>query len=421
MGAMAELLSDLELIDPGEFARNGYPHAAWRRLRREAPVFRSERSKPHFWALVRHADIVGVSRQPQRFASAPRFQYIPESEGESGEFVARTIISMDPPDHRRYREIASPRFTPRALRALEAEVERIAGDLLEELARESRSGECDFVAAFAAPLPIAVIAHLLGLPREDWPSLYAWTNRIVSASDPQYRDAGATPDESRLRATQELFAYFADLAARRRAAPQGDLVSLLGQASVGGAPLSQEDLLSYCLILVAAGNETTRNAISGGLLAFLEHPEEWRRVQREPGLLPRAVEEILRWTSPVVQMARTATEDLEVGGTRIRAGELLVLFYPSANRDEAVFSEPERFCVDRHPNRHLAFGVGEHFCLGAHLARMELAAAFRQLARRLERIEPAGEPVRLRSSLVGGIKELPIRYALRPASTAGRS
>ena len=144
-------------------------------------------------------------------------------------------------------------------------------------------------------------------------------------------------------------------------------------------------------------------------------------MQREPGLLPRAVEEVLRWTSPVVQMARTTTEDLEVGGTRIRAGELLVLFYPSANRDEAVFSEPERFCVDRHPNRHLAFGVGEHFCLGAHLARMELAAAFRQLARRLERIEAAGEPVRLRSSMVGGIKELPIRYALRPASTAGRS
>jgi cytochrome P450 len=410
---MAAPLADLELIDPGEFARHGYPHAAWRRLRREAPVFRSERHEPPFWALVRHAEIVAVSRQPQRFLSAPRFQYIPASEGESGEFVARTIISMDPPGHRRYREIASPQFTPRALRALEAEVDRIAGDLLEELAQESPSGECDFVAAFAAPLPIAVIARLLGLPREDWPRLYAWTNRIVSASDPQYRDPGATADESRQRATHELFAYFAELAARRRAAPEDDLVSLLGRARIGGAPLSQEALLAYCLILVAAGNETTRNAISGGLQAFLEHPDQWRRVQREPALLPRAVEEILRWTSPVVQMSRTAAEDVEIEGVRIRAGELLVLFYPSANRDEAVFADPERFRVDRHPNRHLAFGVGEHFCLGAHLARMELVAAFRHLARRLEHVELAGEPVRLHSSQVGGIKQLPVRYALR--------
>jgi len=415
---MSAPLAELELIDPAHFARHGYPHAAWRRLRREAPVFHCERHTPPFWALVRHADIVAVSRQPERFANAPRFQYVPESEGDSGELSARTIISMDPPDHRLHRAIASPHFTPRALRALEAEVARIAGELLEEQARKAPEGECDFVAAYAAPLPIAVIARLLGLPREDWPRLYAWTNRIVSASDPEYRDPGATADESRRRATQELFCYFAELGARRRAAPEGDLVSVLGAARVAGAPLSEAQLLAYCLILVAAGNETTRNAISGGLLAFLDHPDEWRRVQREPALLPRAVEEILRWTTPVVQMARTATRDAVIGGERIRAGEVLVLFYASANRDEAVFADPDRFDVGRHPNRHLAFGVGEHFCLGAHLARMEMQAAFRHLARRLERVELAGAPVRVHSSMVGGIKKLPIAYALRPAAHA---
>ena len=402
-----------EIIDPGHFARHGYPHAAWRRLRREAPVSHWDRHTPPFWALVRHADIVAVSRQPQRFASARRFQYVPEAEGDSGERVARTLSSMDPPDHRRHREIASPHFTPRALRALEVEVDRIAGDLLEELAQTGAEGECDFVASFAAPLPIAVIARLLGLPREDWPRLFAWTNRIVSASDPQYRDRGATVDETRQRAAQELFAYFSELGARRRAAPEDDLVSVLAGARIAGSPLREEELLAYCLILVAAGNETTRNAISGGLLAFIDHPEEWRRVQREPALIPRAVEEVLRWTSPVVQMARTATEDVRIGGTPIRAGELVVLFHASANRDEAVFEDPERFDAGRHPHRHLAFGVGEHVCLGAHLARMELQAAFRHLARRLARVERAGEPVRLHSSMVGGIKALPIAYALR--------
>ncbi len=401
----------LELIDPDEYARHGYPHAAWRRLRREAPVFRVERSDPPFWALVRHADIVAVSRQPQRFSNEPRFQYVAGAHGEN--FVARTIISMDPPQHRRYREVASPRFTPRALRALAPEIDAIAGEVLDALAAVGPSGECDFVEAFAAPLPIAVIARMLGLPHADWPRLYAWTNRIVVASDPRFRAPGASQEETRREATDELFGYFRELLARRRCEPRDDLVSALADARIDGAPLAELDLLAYYLILVAAGNETTRNAISGGLLAFLEHPSEWRRVCRDPALLPLAVEEVLRWTSPVVQMARTATCDGEVGGTPIRAGDTLVMFYPSANRDEALFPDPDAFRVDRQPNRHLAFGVGEHVCVGAHLARLELAAAFRQLARRLEHAELAGPPARLRSSMVGGLARLPIRYALR--------
>ena len=407
-------LRELELIDPGAYARDGYPHAAWRRLRREAPVFRCERGDPPFWALVRHADIVAVSRRPERFANAPRFQYVADAHGEN--FVSRTIISMDPPDHRRYRELVSPRFTPRALRAQGPGIDAIAAELIDAWEERGASGECDFVEAFAAPLPIAVIARMLGLPHADWPRLYAWTNRIVAASDPQFRAPGATQEQTRQQATAELFGYFRELVAERRRTPGDDLVSLLARARIDGAPLAELELLSYALILVAAGNETTRNAISGGLLAFLEHPDEWERVRRDATLLPRAVEEVLRWTSPVVQMARTATCDAEVGGTRIRAGDTLVMFYPSANRDEALFAEPERFRADRHPNRHLAFGVGEHVCVGAHLARLELVAAFRQLAARLERAELAGPVERLRSSMVGGLKRLPIRYELRPRS-----
>jgi cholest-4-en-3-one 26-monooxygenase len=403
-------LHDLELIDPDVYERHGYPHDAWRRLRQEAPVFRCERADPPFWALLRHADIVAVSRQPQRFVNAPRFQYVAGAHGEN--FVARTIISMDPPDHRRYRELVSPRFTPRALRAQGAEIDAIAAEILDGLASRAPRGECDFVEAFAAPLPIAVIARLLGLPHADWPRLYAWTNRIVAASDPQYRASGASQEETRREATAELFAYFRELVSERRASPRDDLVSLLADARIDDAPLAELELLSYTLILVAAGNETTRNAISGGLQAFLEHPAEWERLRRDHSLLPRAVEEVLRWTSPVVQMARTATQDAVVGGTPIRAGDTLVMFYPSANRDEALFAEPDRFRVDRHPNRHLAFGVGEHVCVGAHLARLELVAAFGQLVRRLEHAELAAPPERLRSSMVGGLKTLPIRYAL---------
>jgi cholest-4-en-3-one 26-monooxygenase len=401
-------LESLELLDPAEYARSGYPHAAWRRLRREAPLFFFGRADPPFWALTRHAQIVAVSRDPQRFRNWPRFQYVfgqPEEHGMD----TNTLISMDPPRHRRYRTLASPRFTPRALRALEPEVERIAAEILADLAKSGR-GECDFVDAFAAPLPIAVIARLLDVPRQDWALLYDWTNRLLGAADPEYRDQHGTAEQTRTRTTRELHAYFERLMRERRSSPGRDLVSLIARAELADRPISDADVLSYCLILVAAGNETTRNAISGGLLAFIEHPEQWQRLRREPRLVPTAVEEILRWTTPVVQMARTAAEDVELAGARIRKGELVVMFYASANRDEAVFENPDAFDPARQPNRHLSFGLGEHFCIGAHLARMELAVAFRLLAQRLEHIELAGPVERLYSSMVGGIKRLPLSF-----------
>jgi cytochrome P450 len=311
------------------------------------------------------------------------------------------------------RRIASLRFTPRGLRARSADIERIAVEILDAASTGGELAECDFVERIAAPLPIAVIAWILGVPRADWPLLFRWTNEVIGSEDPEYRRPGQSPAETSAHARRELQAYFTRLVEQRRAAPEDDLVSQLAVAEVGGTPLTPIELLAYCELMVEAGNETTRNAISGGLLAFCEHPGEWQKLRRDPGLLPAAVEELLRWTSPIICFARTATEDCELRGEKIRAGEQLALFYPSANRDEDVFDAPFEFRVDRRPNRHLAFGIGEHFCLGAHVARVELETIFRHLLARLESFELAGPVERLRSATVGGIKHLPIRYRLR--------
>jgi cholest-4-en-3-one 26-monooxygenase len=408
-------LAGKELLDPTYYAREGYPHETFARLRGAAPVHRIEAYEPPFWALTRRADIVEVARQPERFASGPRFQILVGAEYGSGDArEPETLVQMDPPKHGQRRSLLSRRFTPRALRGLRAEVEQLAVDVLDELEASGSIGECDFVERIAAPLPIAVIARLMGLPRADWSRLFDWTNAVAGATDPEFQRPGETPQETRLRATQEVYDYFAELGRLRSNGNGTDLVSLLSRARVDGEPLPPHELVSYFLLLVVGGNETTRNALSGGLLALMEHPQEWRRLREEPGLVDRACEEILRWTSPVVHNARTAVVDSVVGGHEIRAGETLVLFWPSANRDEELFEQPDRFRIDRHPNPHLAFGIGEHICMGAHLARMELRAALRAIVTRFETIEQAGPVTRLQSSSVGGVKSLPIRYRFTP-------
>jgi cholest-4-en-3-one 26-monooxygenase len=213
----------------------------------------------------------------------------------------------------------------------------------------------------------------------------------------------------------EVFTYFSKLVEEKKKNPQDDLVTVFTQARVDGEPLPFMDVLAFCLIIVIAGNETTRNATSGGMLAFIQHQDELRKVQRDPSLLPKAVEEVVRWTSPIIHFGRTAAQDVEIRGRKIRRGDALALFYPSANRDEEVFADPFTFRVDRHPNRHLGFGVGEHFCLGAHVARLELLVAYKHLLPRIEEIELAGPVERLHSSLVGGVKHLPIRYKVKRA------
>jgi len=251
------------------------------------------------------------------------------------------------------------------------------------------------------------------VPQSDRGLLFRWTNEVIAPSDPDFQTG--TPKETLDRARLELFGYFKSMSDERRKAPKQDIVSVVASASVYGKPLPDFELLSYYLLLVAAGNETTRNAMTGGMIAFLENPGEWEKLRRNPGLLDLAVEEIVRWTSPVIQFCRTPVRDYELRGRKIRAGEPACLFYPSANRDEDVFPDGDVFRIDRTPNDHIAFGRGEHVCLGAHLARLELRTAFAHLLRRLEHAELAGPVERARSSFVGGIKRAPMRWKLREA------
>jgi cholest-4-en-3-one 26-monooxygenase len=412
----ADSLERLDIVGPQAFADRGYPHEEWARLRRECPVYRYDRGDEctPFWAITKHADIVQVSRRPKILWNAPRLAVFPEGAPPE-EPIARHLLNMDPPDHAVYRKLVSQHFTPRAVRRMEPEIERIARDRLDAIAREPEGSEIDFVEQVSAPIPLAVLADLLGVPRSDWKLMFRWTNEIVGSGDPEYQAEGADSRQTANRARRSLFEYFANMVEERRAQPREDIVSVLAAAHVEGAPIPPFELLSYYFLLVVAGNETTRNAMSGGLLALIEHPEQLAALRAHPELVDSAVEEILRWTTPVIQFCRTPTEPIEVRGQKIPPGDNLCLFYPSANRDEEVFDAPFEFRVDRDPNPHLAFGIGEHFCLGANLARLELRVLFRQLATRLQEVELVGRAERLRSSFLGGVKHLPIRCRLKPA------
>jgi len=414
-------VSDLsEIVRAEHYARHGYPHEAWTRLRRESPVRRFEIDGfDPFWAITRYDDIARVSRQPRKFLNRPRLTFFSKRfPVRAPEEFARSILNMDPPEHAKYRGLVNRRFTPHALSFLATHVEEmsaaIVGDAAARLVDEvSEAGTCDFVTEVAARLPLGVILQLLGVPREDWQLVFDWTNQSIAPGEPEYR-GGTGVMETAERARLALFDYFGRYVAERRREQRDDLVSVLAKARIDGQPVEDFEILSYCFLLAVAGNETTRNAISGGVLALIENPAELRRLQEDPSLLDSAVEEVLRWTSPVIHFCRTATEDAEVGGETIRQGDLLVLFYPSANRDEEVFADPFRFDVARSPNEHLAFGIGEHFCLGANLARIELRAILAEVLRRFDDLALAGPVERVRSMLVGGIKRMPVRFRVQP-------
>ncbi|MGH0033948.1 MAG: cytochrome P450 [Myxococcota bacterium] len=409
----ASELTALDVIGPDTFARNGYPHAAWKTLRRESPIHWFDLpGGVGFWSVVRRADIVWLSKQPTRFLNAPRLAIFEEGAPVEGErtFV-RQLLNMDPPEHATYRKAASSWFTPRSIQRRHAEIQRITRDLLAEMGGDGDWREADFVADLAAPLTLSVLADMLGVPREDWQDMFRWTNHIVGSADPEFASQG---EDVARNARDELFRYFAELAAERREAPRDDIVSVLARSSIDGEPMRPLELLSYFALLVVAGNETTRNAASGGLLAFVENPGELAKLRATPELLDPAVEEIVRWTAPVIQFCRTAREDVEIHGAKVRAGDSLCLLYPSANRDEEAFEDPDVFRVDRRPNPHLGFGIGEHFCLGANLARLELKMIFAELSQRMDEVELAGPVERMRSSFLGGVKRMPIRFRLRP-------
>jgi cholest-4-en-3-one 26-monooxygenase len=399
----------LDLVSPEHYADHGYPHPEWTWLRRHDPVFRYERpSVDPFWAITKHADIITIGKQPEIFLNAPRMAVFTKDLPPPPEGQSRHLLNMDPPDHGRYRRVASHWFTPRAIRGMDAKVARVTREVLDA-AGERETG--DFVRDVSAKITIAVIAEMLGVPRSDWGLLFRWTNEIIAPQDPEFQH-GATPQETLERSRLELFTYFHDLAMRRRAAPSDDIVSVVANGKVNDELLPPVELLSYFLLLVVAGNETTRNAMTGGMLAFLDEPAEWEKLRRDAALVGPAVEEIVRWTTPVIQFARTATRDYVLRGKTIRAGDSVCLFYASGNRDEEVFEAPFAFRADREPNPHIGFGMGEHVCLGAHLARLELRHAFAQLRTRLERCELSGPVERVRSSFVGGIKRAPMRWRI---------
>ena len=404
------------IISGDYYQKNGYPHAEWTYLRKHDPVYHVEypRTDP-FWAITKAADIMEISKQPRLWLNGPRLGIFPLAEGEDAlppeALPLKHLLNMDPPEHGEYRAILSRYFTPRSIRALEPEVANITKEVLDEVMDRS---ECDFVTEISSKVPVAVIAEMLGVPRPDWQRLFRWTNQIIGGGDPEFQ-SGENPTETFAQARMEVFQYFSNMVEERKKHPTNDVTSIVANATVNGEPLGMLELLSYLLVLVVAGNETTRNATTGGLLAFIENPEQFRRLKAEPELIKSAVEEIVRWTSPVIQFARTATEDTEVRGQKIRKGESVCLFYPSANRDEDVFDQPFKFDIGRNPNPHLGFGIGEHFCLGSNLARLELEVIFRELGKRLEGAELAGSVERLRSSFVGGIKHMPIRYKLSAA------
>ena len=407
---------DFRLVHPEDYAAHGYPHAIWTRLRAEEPVSWQEQpgKATDYWAITKHADIMEISKKPDAFISEPRIVIQPLEEEMRG--FPPTLIQMDPPVHGDFRQQISRRFTPRMLKKIDEPIEKIGREIVEKLYERGDEGSCDFVEEVSAPLPIAVIAWLLGVPESDWNMLFDWTNRTIGAGDPDYQVEGQTPRETAMAAQVELFGYFSKMIEERRKNPTDDLVSVFIAAEYEGRRLTDMEVLSWCFIIVVAGNETTRNGTTGGMLAFIENMPELRRLQQNMDLLDSAVEEVVRWSTPIIHFARTATRDYPLRDKVIREGDSVALFYPSANRDEEIFEDPFEFRIDRDPNRHLGFGVGEHFCLGAHLARLEMRVAYKYLLPRIEDIELTGTVDRLHSGLVGGVKRLPIRYKLRPQS-----
>jgi len=406
MSVGVDFIDPLDLVDAERYGRRGYPHDVWTRLRAEAPVARLEPPgwEP-FWAITKHADVQYVAKEPLKFSSVGGLTL--RRAGAPLPPPTEILVMLDPPKHGAMRRVASPSFTPRGVRARRDDIDAIAVEILDSAL--AAGDEIDFVERIAAPFPLAVIAAVLGAPRSDVDDLFRWTNEIIGKDDPEFRREGETPGQTIKRARGELHRYLVGLIEARRQDPEDDLVSLLLAADLGGAALTDIQLLSYAELLVEAGNETTRNAISGGLLALAEHPGEWEKLGADPERVPDAVEEMLRWVSPISHFTRIATEDAEVGGVTIPAGEQVALYFASANRDEDVFDDPFAFRIDRQPNQHLAFGFGEHFCMGAQLARVEIEVMYRRLLERIDSFQVAGTVERLSSITNGSLKRLPVR------------
>jgi methyl-branched lipid omega-hydroxylase len=409
-------VDEIRLGDPDFWTRpEAEREGAFVTLRRERPVSFHEEPEvpmlgkgPGFWALTRHADVLEVSRNPEIYSSGRGGVNIIDQPPQLNEFFG-SMIAMDDPRHTRLRRIVSRGFTPGMLRRTEADVDRAAAGIVDGVID---TGRCDFVTEIAAALPLKIICDMMGIPDSEYRFVFDRTNLILGAADPEYVADLADAVPAIFRAGQELAALVEDLARVRRQHPTDDLTSALIHADVDGEHLSEQEIGSFFILLVVAGNETTRNAVGHGMKALCDYPEQRRLwAQDFERLAPSAVEEIVRWATPVTHFRRTLTRDAAIRGQQMQAGEKVVMWYNSANRDEAVFAQPYRFDLQRAPNEHVGFGgPGPHFCLGAHLARREITAMFRQILSRLPDLQITCEPAPLRSFFINGIKHMPCEF-----------
>ena len=400
-------LGDIDLTDASVWEQ-GAPHEWLDRLRTETPVHWHEESDgPGFWAITRHEDVRRVSTSPLEFSSAVGGPNRVMDEGGL-EKVRMIIIGMDPPEHRDFRGIVAKAFTPKMINRLDeslrAETARVVGELRD-------GNRCEFVTEVAARIPMWSISELMGVPDADRQRLYELSHALIDDQDPEVAPTPETSSES----LAEIFAYATEMAARERANPSGSLTSDLLQAEVDGRKLDDLEYTLFFMFLIVAGNETTRTASSHGLHTLIQHPEAMARIAADANLVPGAVEEILRWEPPIHHFRRTATTNTSIGDQAIAAGDKVIMWYAGSNRDPAVFDDPHTFRIDRSPNPQQSFGIGEHFCLGANLARLSLRLLFNELVSTIENVELVAPPRRLHSNLINGIKEMQIRYDVRSA------
>ena len=401
-------LSDINLLDRDRYTE-GIPHEWFTFLRRNAPIYRHpEPNGPGFWVFSKHDDVTAIGRDAKTFSSAAErggvIQLEEPEEPVDMSLGGNLMLMMDPPAHTRYRKLVNRGFTPRMIGMLEDHIRDMTGRIIEAAIDKE---ECDFVVDMASELPLQVIAEMMGVPLEDRHKIFEWSNNMIGSEDPEYAVSIETTQDAQI----QMFMYAQQLAEKKREKPADDILTKLLSADVDGDALSEMDFNVFFLLLAVAGNETTRNAITHGLNAFLENPDQFQRLRQHPELIETTVDEIVRWASPVMYFRRNVTHDVEYKGHQLKEGDKVGIWYVSANRDEDVFDDPFRFDIGRQPNPHIGFGGGgPHHCLGANLARMEIRLFFDELAKRVASMDAIGKPERLRSMFIGGIKHLPVRF-----------
>ena len=388
-------------------------HDAAALLRREDPVHWVEAPTVYpFYVVTKYADVKAVEANASVFLNGPRsilFTKEADDKTQRDGHLLKMLVNMDGPEHTGHRRFVADWFRPKNLEPLEARLTELAEQSVQRMI--DAGGECDFARDIAMPFPLEAVLAMLGLPESDYPRMLTLTQEIFAPEDP---DQARSPEmlASMMATVEDFMAYFVQLSASRMAAPTEDLASAIAHGEIDGVPISIEEQIGHYVLIATAGHDTTSSAMSGGMLALIQHPEQLRRLQEDPSLIDSAVEEILRWTTPVKHFMRTATEDVEVGDTLVRAGQDVLLSYWSANFDEDVFEDPFTFDIGRSPNKHLSFGFGTHYCIGSTMARREVRALLSALVPRIKHIELAGDPVFTPATFVSGLKRLPIRYEL---------